>query len=519
MIKSHLPRKHYFIISDIHLGGLPNSKASLSTQLCPPSIRKRLSGLIGFLNNYDQNSAVDLVINGDFIDFLLPASHTQTADSKSIQPAFTTDTELLERKLKIALYGSEDEKNADSLISELSRFVSSGNKITLLMGNHDLEWSLPEIRRGFIESLAVRKKCHVELIFDGEAYERHGLLVEHGNRYDGWNAVNYSMLRSYRSARSRREKTVIFNPPAGSHLVTKIMNRLKGRYGFIDLLKPENHSAIPLLLSLEPGLIHELKSLMHLLPRVAARSVAEGRPPKRASYISAIIPNKNDPLKHAVDAQLNLIDYVGSEDPYSVSIELLDGFVGHPKMANGPSIREMQISSRRWQWIHDVQGFWQRYQNKDKEITDDDFIKLREGFIARRHLIKETSDIGKESEQYLSQARRLISLGSKVVVFGHTHLPKFVPLPSGGIYINSGTWCPIIKLPQELYDPGLPSKDILPLLKDFTDDLIHKPLEKSIRFQSTFAKVSFSPKNRMISAGLYEMTSENNIVCLKEEGF
>ena len=66
-------------------------------------------------------------------------------------------------------------------------------------------------------------------------------FVEHGNRYDDWNAVNHDALRAVRSALSRREPLdpSLVVPVPGSRLVVEVMNHYKRKFAFIDLLKPE----------------------------------------------------------------------------------------------------------------------------------------------------------------------------------------------------------------------------------------------------------------------------------------
>src|SRR5678816_3882291 len=39
--------------------------------------------------------------------------------------------------------------------------------------------------------------------------------------------------------------------------------------------------------------------------------------------------------------------------------------------------------------------------------------------------------------------RKLVD--APVVVFGHTHDPRWQPLRSGGVYVNAGTWLPATK--------------------------------------------------------------------------
>jgi hypothetical protein len=66
------------------------------------------------------------------------------------------------------------------------------------------------------------------------------LLIEHGNRYDSWNILDDNGLRETVSCASRGERPLgELRVCPGSYLVEQVMNPLKKRYHFIDLLKPE----------------------------------------------------------------------------------------------------------------------------------------------------------------------------------------------------------------------------------------------------------------------------------------
>jgi hypothetical protein len=56
--------------------------------------------------------------------------------------------------------------------------------------------------------------------------------------------------------------------------------------------------------------------------------------------------------------------------------------------------------------------------------------------------------------------------GARVVSFGHTHIPTFVSLPEGAVYVNSGTWT------WELDLRGQPAEAWRRLIRDdsFTQD-------------------------------------------------
>ena len=101
----------------------------------------------------------------------------------------------------------------------LAALIESGVSLTLLLGNHDIEMSLPAVRSYLRARLGVKRFGAVQFIYDGEAYVVGDTLIEHGNRYDGWNAVDYDSLRRYRSESSRRlplSPEAEFDPPVGS---------------------------------------------------------------------------------------------------------------------------------------------------------------------------------------------------------------------------------------------------------------------------------------------------------------
>jgi hypothetical protein len=64
-------------------------------------------------------------------------------------------------------------------------------------------------------------------------------------------------------------------------------------------------------------------------------------------------------------------------------------------------------------------------------------------------------DPSRESEQspYLLAARELAQGEIRHVVMGHTHLMRDLPLPSGGRYLNSGTWADLMRVPDAVLAP------------------------------------------------------------------
>jgi hypothetical protein len=188
---------------------------------------------------------VELVINGDMVDFL--AERHETAPHWR---PFVADQVTAVRKL-----GDIVERDR-TFFEALRRLLDRGHRLVILLGNHDLELCLPMVRRRLEVALGLKGSHDYRFIFDGEAYLVGDALIEHGNRYDKFNVVDYDGLRRVRSLLSRNQpvpEKYHFQPPAGSHMVAEVINPIKEEYRFVDLLKPETEAVIPLLLALEPG--------------------------------------------------------------------------------------------------------------------------------------------------------------------------------------------------------------------------------------------------------------------------
>src|ERR1700704_4842229 len=65
---------HVYVISDLHLGGAPQRGDVPSFQMCPPESRRRLARFIHQIRQPSparaERDSVELVINGDLVDFL-----------------------------------------------------------------------------------------------------------------------------------------------------------------------------------------------------------------------------------------------------------------------------------------------------------------------------------------------------------------------------------------------------------------------------------------------------------------
>ena len=247
-----MERIRAFVISDLHLGG------QLPYMMSQP---KRLASFIDTLPCYKQeHEKLELVIAGDFIDFLaiLP------------KPVIAADVASDARK-KVEETARGDFK---PVFDALARHVNLGHWLTILVGNHDVEMALPAAQDALVKELKVNPH-QVLFIDDGRAYRLGNALIEHGNRYDGANQNDWSGLRALASTSSRNlPPRADLRLSAGSQIVYEVVNPLKSRYTFIDLLQPQGEMVAYLLVAFEPKLRtdwNKVKRLLRAAPLIRVR--------------------------------------------------------------------------------------------------------------------------------------------------------------------------------------------------------------------------------------------------------
>jgi UDP-2,3-diacylglucosamine pyrophosphatase LpxH len=303
----------------------------------------------------------------------------------------------------------------------------------------------------------------IEFIYDNQAYVDGPVIVEHGNRYDSWNVVSHDRLREVRSALSRGEDAPLFESPAGSLMVVNIMNGIKARFPFVDLLKPEDASLLPLLAVLDPSSMS-----------AATKAIALWRRQSQVKFDDDGIP---------LDVQN--IAHIGSKDEELVALAMrLYG-----DNADISVFDKVQDFVELWQLAH---------SEKDK---DEQLRKLYVALHARAQSTWKTFDVNHETDLYQKPARASADRGFKVVVYGHTHLVKRLKLNEhGAIYLNSGTWADLMQVPESVLtgdeDEGKRA------LKSFVDDLAHNRLEAWRRQMATFARIDLDD-NGLTGADVY----------------
>ncbi|MDY7233341.1 metallophosphoesterase [Hyalangium rubrum] len=444
-------RESLFVISDLHLGG------DTGFQICTARGRRRLAAFIrGIPSQLSTGQHAHLVLAGDIVDFLAEQPFA----------AFTPEDSVATAKLARIM----DHGDTADVWQALRELVSAGHSLTLLLGNHDLELSLPGPRRLLHQRIGHRG---VEFLYDNQAFVRGPVLIEHGNRYDDWNVVPHDALRAVRSALTRREAPPPMRTVAGSELVVGVMNGLKRQYAFIDLLKPENEAAIPLLAVLDPGAMFKLQQLVRM-----ARQAARTRTPRDESGA----PEERELISGEAEQTEELL--------LREAQELL-----------GASDDEIGAREHLKSW-------WELYRAGTFEDRREQLRRLRKAlriYVREQH---ETFAVAEESPRYLKPAEALARRGFRVVVFGHTHLAKRVPMLGGEArYLNTGTWAELMRIPEEVLSDSAAGDSVL---SEFVEALADNQLGPWRTLVPTFARIDLEGET-LVSADVFLFEEDGSV--------
>ena len=454
-------RRKVFIFSDWHLGGDPDdlTQGRVGAQICRSA--DQITGFIDWVGAEAStfSGTTEIVINGDMVDFLAP---------DSVEPAteWIADQSAAIRRLDRIVQGSSRTTGRGPFEAIQDFLCRPSTELTISLGNHDVELSLPLVRQRLARLFGNNPRFR--MCCDGEAIVRGRLLIEHGNRYDAWNALNYNGLREecshltrgFEVSESDRESR-FFKPPAGTLMVIYGINTVLAEVPFINLLKPETEAALPLLIAIEPnlgGVLNNLLSLAPVIPRRYGARLQEAAVPANRDNLSAAPGGAIDSLEKALRPLL------GQET------DLFLAPAEHPLAAPGGAMEPLAwIKARSAQIAATIRGrldFVGWLQDAREEAR---WRLLESAF--KRVLADHSAQLNKEASNYLNAATAMLKTGKfDVIVFGHTHLQKHVQVPrdvAAGCYINTGTWADTMKLPPAVAKGGADPRQAL--IAFFTD--------------------------------------------------
>ncbi len=390
------------IISDLHMSGDNQEIEAFRT----PQEEHLIRMLAHYSSGRYQYEPVELVINGDWLDFLFTPpflAHLR----------YTTAEVGLEKIATIA--------NAHiRAFAALRTFLANPQKrMTVLLGNHDIELRFAVVRQAVIQAIfgAVPPPESLNLHFWlHRVYQPYpDVHIEHGNEYDAYNVVP----GLYDIPEGGSEPAQI-QLPFGSVFVERVYIRLKEHFPYLDQLDPPLAHAhfVALLLVLDRPLVMELLPAMatlHAHPHEDAKTPDTPIPPQHP--LGAILSHHTDlEAHHIFTATLQELQRLRSE---------AHEHVGHPIPAPQEHEHDMSL------WIdilsgHPVRALQRLFASGDYQLS-------RQVAAGAQDIIKARSDL-------------------RWVIMGHTHqLWRVVtPSPQGSLtqtYLNTGTWGTRLRLP------------------------------------------------------------------------
>src|SRR5690606_22741251 len=189
------------------------------------------SELVDFLNYYSSGDyrdlEVELVINGDFLDFLA-VPYVEYYDDE-----FWSEKAALE-KLRMIMRAHQ------GVLKALKRFISvPGKNIVYIIGNHDAEFVFDSLKEEWLsyfdeyrERFTLSNSIETHVPTKG-VYIQHGHQYEKANDFDQENAV----IETLNGER-------YFIPPWGSYWVTNVIDKYKQERSFINAVRHIKHFII-----------------------------------------------------------------------------------------------------------------------------------------------------------------------------------------------------------------------------------------------------------------------------------
>jgi len=423
------------------------------------------------------------------VDFLADDDFDDPTIKASIWTA--NETEVISKLNQIIKRTQEGQNRGP--FDALKDFIANGNQLTLILGNHDVELALPQVRQ-YLKNVLGAQHGKLQFIYDGEAYVCGDLLIEHGNRYDSWNVVDHSALRQERSMLSRgltvneqERGKQYFLPPAGTLMVIHVINHLKKHYRFVDLLKPETGAVIPLLLALKVdyGILQDILSLS---PLVTMRKIR--------GHFTAHRGNLKASRRSSPPTQNLLSDILQEMLGEDAAL-----FIQSQPQRGNLSASRRQLPSLDT-LLDKAQQIASRLLISAQQLEEQDNRKRLQ--VALKKLKTDFSfDIHQEKSNYLEAAKEIIDTGKfSHVVFGHTHLPKQIGLKTAsgknGQYLNTGTWADVMCLPAEIMEDNDAATKAL---TEFIEAMRNNDLSRYIKRYLSYVEVTLSD-NKVTDAKL-----------------
>jgi UDP-2,3-diacylglucosamine pyrophosphatase LpxH len=427
LVKLDSQGKDILVVSDLHLasGKEADGKYSGTENFFSDSSFERF---LAYYENHRSPKGAFLIVNGDFFDFLrvinVPQQESEFKEWKDVLQTIGISKTIEELKASVSkkeiIYGLKTDdfkslwrihtviKGHPKFFSACAHWLSVGNSLVIIKGNHDLELYWPCIRnyirlvigellsennsKDILEIL--KEIIFPRLLFVDKALEiDQACYLEHGHRFD-----KYSHVVGHALIKNKRE----LNIPFGSFFNRYLINKIELTYPFFDNVRPKEN-LLPFLfkehffLGLKL-LFQHIPFMLHIIPKRYYRYMFR-------RFLVYTLPILLMVCIVSLSMYFELQDWLKSSTVASFLSSKLLSLVMNPVKA----ILLIVLSY----FITKITAYFQ---------------------------LVEPDSITKYAEKLLNNKN-----GYKLVVFGHTHFPDLYKQNDQWFY-NSGTWISVIEL-------------------------------------------------------------------------
>jgi len=405
-------------ISDLHM-------SAQALDDFDPEIEQKFVAFLSWLAS--GHESVELVINGDFLDFVQapPVEGVGLSGTISSEGQALSYTEAQSVQKLNAIYAAHPQ-----VFEALRKFLDAkpGHQLTILPGNHDVDLFWPAVRatlKGFVApTVGERFRVHLERAYRPPAFP--GVWIEHGHQFDKinsffigvterWSAATPPILRD--STGTQRLVECL-----GTRFLIRFLNRLDRDYPYVDNVKPFSvfirlFAASALVSGYAPLRVAiTMWRLLYFLSRTGFTRPtdllsADDGPIDTTMAMCERLRTANEQSKilqarvHGAGFKVSLPLSLVLDDP-SQSEDLMIFLSEHPELLDG---------------LEPDDSGYLGLEGEEGSLT------LARGF-----------HVNESKELLVGAGSILASTDVKLVVMGHTHEP--LNRPAGLAYVNTGSW-------------------------------------------------------------------------------
>jgi len=389
-----------------------------------------------------EGKEMTLIINGDWIEFL-QVPEVKTFDPSLIYPveAYTNLTaEAALARLEVVHAGHP------LVFQALADFLSPGpprRSLVILFGNHDPELAYPQVQERLRMLLGARGRKR-DLVSVGErSYFEDGVYVEHGNAYT--EKINQFSNPDHPFDPDHPE---LIERPPGSYVVTDFYNQVERDQPWIDGVHPMS-SLVFYALAYDPAFaMRVIKELVVNLPHMVNDMLVTGASESaEADLLAELDAMEEDELLQKLAEDEEFQRMFNQQLARAMMQKGLMPEPHYPDLATGSLLSFVPP------------------EKQAQEIAEQYWSLLEKAAVQIAHKKR-----------------------ARVVAFGHIHERIERILPSGAVYLNTGTWiwkANFKNSPEEVWR-----------------DLIAHPEKYMHQRYLTYARVDIADNGRITSARL-----------------